>query len=235
MKVIRPNCRVQFTAGDLDFILAVLGNRTGNMQSLITLLAEEETRDLILDDESLFHALLEHRGCLHVSSHFYFYILVRQVLRRSGIEDRTVADYVAELLTAFSRMERINKPIPGRFGPLEYFFEMLATLQTADDQTRFLIRAHIGNYSLFLSGIFPDRIRHREETVGAPGLSYYEALGQSNFRAASDHRLAKKYELAPIFHTLADRFRTARQALNDMTDRLLTLGDADYSLNHLLN
>jgi len=35
---------------------------------------------------------------------------------------------------------------------------MLAALQTADDRTSFHIRVHIGNHSLFLSGVFPSQI-----------------------------------------------------------------------------
>ena len=61
---------------------------------------------MILDDEALFHALLERRGCLRVTSRFYFYILVRHVFRRSDIQNRTVADYVAEVLAEFSSAER---------------------------------------------------------------------------------------------------------------------------------
>src|SRR5690242_16257097 len=112
MNVIQPNCRVQFTAEDVEFVLSVLGQKVGTAECLVKLLADEESRDLILDDEALLHALLERRGCLRVSSRFYFYILVRQVFRRSDIKDRAVADYVAELLTEFSRTERVNCAAP---------------------------------------------------------------------------------------------------------------------------
>jgi hypothetical protein len=162
-----------------------------------------------------------------VSSRFYFYVMVRQVFRRSGIEERAVADYVAELLTDYSRLEHTRCILPGQTQSLDYFFEMLGAVQAVDDHTAFMIRAHIGNYSLFLSGIFPERIRSRAELRGAPDMRYYEAIGQSSFRVASDHRLARKYELAPIYAILAERFHTTRRALNDMTDRLLNLGDLD--------
>src|SRR5664280_2547690 len=152
MKMIQPNCRVQFAAEDVDFILSVLGRRIGDGECLVRLLSDETSRDLILDDEALFRALLERRGCLRVSSRFYFYILVRQVLRRSGIQDRAVADYVAEVLAEFSRTERARCVVPGQAAPLDYFIDMLAALQTADERTSFLIRVHVGNHSLFLSG-----------------------------------------------------------------------------------
>lgn len=232
--MIQPNCRVQFTAEDIEFILSVLGRKAGDMDCLIKLLTDEESRDLILDDEELFRALLERSGCLRVSAHLYFYVLVRQVFLRADLKDRTVADYVAEVLAEFARAERARCVAPGQSNPLDYFFEMLAALQTADERTSFQIRVHIGNRSLFLSGVFPDHIRSRAERKGFPDLSYYEALGRSQYRAASDHRLARRYELAQILDTLSDRFQATRRALNDLSERVFSLGDTNYALDALL-
>ncbi|MBC8096860.1 MAG: hypothetical protein H7Y43_13720 [Akkermansiaceae bacterium] len=231
--MIQPNCRVQFAAQDVEFILSVLGEKLGTAECLVKLLSDEDSRDLILDDEALFHALLERQGCLRVSSRFYFYILVRYVFRRAEIQDRAVADYVAEVLTEFAHAEQARCVVPGQTAPLDYFFEMLSALQTADERTGFYIRAHIGNYSLFLSGVFPERVRFRAEARGFPDVKYYEALGRTHFRVASDHKLAQRYELTGIFNTLSERFETTRLALNDIADRLFSI-EADYSLEKLL-
>lgn len=235
MKMIQPNCRAQFAAEDIEFIVSVLGPKIGTADCLIKLLADQESRDLILDNEALFHALLERRGCLRVSTRFYFYILVRQVFRRADIQDREVADYVAEVLAEFARSERARCMIPGQPAAMDYFFEMLAALQTADDRTSFFIRVHVGNYSLFLSGVFPERIRCRAELRGFPDLKYYEGLGRTQFRMASDHRLAHRYELDGILSTLSERFGTTRLALNDIADRLFSLGEPMDALQVLLN
>lgn len=234
MRLIQPNCRIQFTAEDLDFILDVLGHKPGDAQALQSLLADEETRDLILDHEQLFQKLLEHTGCLRVSNRLYFYVIVRHVLLETGIDDRQVTDYLAELLSQYSQIENTRCRVRGQPHPIDYFFEMLAALKTADDRTSFMIRAHIGNHSLFLSGVFAERIRYRAEHRGFPDLRYYEAIGQANFRIASDHRLAAQYDLAPIYATLAEQFRTARQALNEMTERLVSIGDAETGLDAIL-
>jgi hypothetical protein len=234
MNMVQANCRVQFTAEDIEFILEVLRPKVNSRDCLIQLLADEESRDLILDNEALLHAILEHRNCLRISTHFYFYILVRQVFRRSGIEERKVADYVAEVLADFSKAEQMRLRVNGQERPLDYFFEMLSALQTADDTTRFFIRAHIGNHSLFMSGVFPDRIRHRAEYKGAPDLKYYEELGVASYRAARDHRLAHKYDVAEVYDVLAERFQTTRRALNDLGDRLITIGDVDRAVNAML-
>jgi len=234
MKLIQPNCRIQFTAEDVDFVSDTLSKSEGDRTVITNLLSDAETRDLILDDEKLFHALIESRGCLRVSNRFYFFVIVRNVLKKSGIDDREVADYTAEMLAEYSEIDRTRCQLPGQDGPLDYFFEMLAALQTADDRTSFYIRAHIGNHSLFLSGVFPQRIRYRAEKKGFPDLRYYESLGQSSFRIASDHRLASRYELGPIYSRLADRFQETRQALNDMSERLVSLGDIDSGIDALL-
>lgn len=234
MTVVRPNCRLQFTANDLAFILKVLGKKAGSAEALGRLLADEETRDLILDQEALLRAVLEADGCLPISAQFYFYLLVRHVFRRWGIEDRQVADYVAEMLAEFSRVERVWCRLPGGLPPAEYVFEMLAALQGADETTRFYLRAHMGNYSLFMCGVYPERIRFQAVRRGAPDLPYYESVGQMSYRVASGHRLARQYELDDVFDTLSERFQQTRRALNDLSERLLSLGDTEPGLDALL-
>ena len=234
MHVIKPNCRARFTAEDVDFVIATLGKGAGDTDCLTRLLADEDTRDLILDDERLFRALLEHRGCLRVSARLYFYVLVRQVLRRAGNDDRAVADYVAEVLAEFSETQSSRLRVAGRPEALDYFFEMLAALQSADEPTRFQIRTHIGNQSLFMAGMFPERIRARAERRGFPDLGYFESLGQSRFRAASDHRLARTHGLDDVFATLSERFHETRLALNDMSERLLSVSEPEVPMGVLL-
>jgi hypothetical protein len=222
MKVIQPTCRARFTAQDVDFVVDVLGRSGKGDVVLVGLLADEETRDLILDDPELHAALIERGGCLDVSARFYFYVLVRRVLAKAGIMDRAVADYVAELLAEYVRAVGARCEVPGLERPLEYFFEMLAALPRVDEGTAFQLRAHIGNHSLFLSGLFKEHIEHRASRKGAPGLSYYEDLGRTNFRAAGDHRLAHRYSLSSVFGILAEEFEATRQALNDLTERVFT-------------
>jgi hypothetical protein len=69
----------------------------------------------------------------------------------------------------------------------------------------------------------------RAERRGFPDLSYFEEVGRASFRAAGDHRLAARYDLDAIFETLGERFRTARRALNDLSERLLAWDDDRYA------
>ncbi len=224
MKMIQATCRARFTAQDIDFVLSVLGRSAKTNDILVGLLSEEATRDSILDDPDLHAALLERGGCLEVSTRFYFYVLVRRVLAQAGIEDRSVADYVAEVLADYVRIANSQCDLPGLEKPLEYFFEMVAALPNVDEGTAFHVRAHMGNHSLFLTGMFKEYLEHRASRRGAPGLSYYVALGRTSYRVASDHRLARRYALSSVLAVLAEQFEVARAALNDLSDRVLSLG-----------
>jgi hypothetical protein len=233
MRVIQPTCRDRFTRQDLDFVVDVLGHSTPDREVLVGLLGDESTRDVILDDPSLHAALLERVGCLEVSARLYFYVLVRRVLARAGLEDRRVADYIAELLAQYARIASSRCQVPGLEKPLEYFFEMIAALQSVDEGTAFQVRAHMGNHSLFLAGMFKEHIEHRAARRGAPGLSYYEKLGRTSYRVASDHRLAQRYDLTSVLAVLAEQFEVARAALNDLSDRVLSFGLAPDPLRIL--
>jgi hypothetical protein len=226
MTVIQPNCRVQFTPEDVAFLLKSLNRRGGQEASLASLLQDPDSLDLLLDHEAVLRGVLEDAGCLQVSRHFYFYTLVRHALLKVGIDDREIADYLGSLLAGYGVQENTRCRLPGRDGSLDYFFEMMGALQTVDDRTAFFLRAQIGNQSLFLSGMFPERIRQRARLRGFPDLSYYRELGRTNFRVAADHRLARRYSLDDLYHRLSERFEAARLALNDLSERLVFLGDA---------
>ena len=86
-----------------------------------------------------------------------------------------------------------------------------------------MIRVQVGNYSLFMSGIFPQHIAHRSTHHAAPPISFYEEVGSQNYRRASDHRLARRGGLAQTYRTIAERFSEVRVGLNQMSDRLLCL------------
>jgi hypothetical protein len=232
--VIQPRCRARFTAEDVEFVMEVLGKDPDDEKALAQLLTDDSSRDLILDDESLFKAVLERTHCLSISSHLYFYVLVRRVLRDSGVRDRDVADYVAELLASYAQPGAAGKGGLLAAGSQQTFVEMLFASHQGDRHSSFVIRAHVGDTALFLCGMYPERIAARSRRTGAPGLSYYESLGQQQYAIASNDRLAEEYDVADVLAKLADQFRGTRTALNDLSDRLISLGDSQQD-SHLLN
>jgi hypothetical protein len=220
--MIRANCRDRFTAEDFHFIVKTLGKSRGDAVSLTELLADTETRDAILDHELLVHAVLSHDAQLSISPQFYFYILIRHVLKQTC--DRKQCDYIASLLETFSRTARMKSPGGGNDAPIQYLSDMLLALRNASPVQAFLIRAHAGNYSLFLSGIFHENVARRCER-GAPDFSFYEDLGRMNYKVVASHEVARTADLSGIYAALAERFHEIRIALNRLSDQLLNIDD----------
>jgi hypothetical protein len=223
--MVRANCRARFTAADFDFIVRTLARSQTDQVSLVDLLSDVETRDSILDHPRLVDAILNHCGHLRISSQFYFYVLARHVLQQGGIGDRKLCDYVASLLETFSRASQlqISESVGERVE--QYIHDILIALTRATPEQAFLLRAHIGNYSLFISGIFHPAVAGRRSMRGGPDLEFYEQVGRTNYQLVASHATARRCELDDVFEGLADQFRDVRLALNQLSDRLLNLDD----------
>jgi len=222
--MIRANCRARFTAADFDFVVRTLARSQSDNVSLVDLLSDSETRDSILDHPRLVEAILSHSGQLCISSQFYFYVLARHVLQQASINDRKICDYVASLLETFSRASQLHSPDKSDHHAHEYISDMLIALQRVTPEQAFLLRAHVGNYSLFVSGIFHENAQRRCER-GGPDLKFYEQIGRTNYQLVASHAAARRCELDDVFGELAERFRDVRLALNQLSDRLLNLDD----------
>ena len=223
--MVRANCRARFTAADFDFIVRTLARSQTDQVSLVDLLSDVETRDSILDHPRLVDAILNHCGHLRISSQFYFYVLARHVLQQGGIGDRKLCDYVASLLETFSHASQlqISEGIGERVE--QYIHDILIALTRATPEQAFLLRAHIGNYSLFISGIFHPAVAGQRSMRGGPNLEFYEQVGRTNYQLVASHATARRCELDDVFEGLADQFRDVRLALNQLSDRLLNLDD----------
>lgn len=223
--MIKANCRERFTAADFDFVARTLSRSPKESVSLVDLLTDAETRDSILDHPKLVEAVIEHGAPLHISPQLYFYVLIRHVLKDTGLNDRTVSDYVASLLEAFSNRARMRSPADGSTSPIQYVCDMLIALRTASAAQSFLIRAHVGNYALFITGIFHSSVQSRAQR-GAPAVGFYEEVGSANYKAAAGHRVARSAALSEVYEQLAENFHGMRLALNRLSDSLIHLDDS---------
>jgi len=222
--MIQANCRDRFTAEDFDFVVKTLSKSSRDSVSLQELLTDSEARDSVLDHDRLLDAILSQPRQLSISPQFYFYVLIRRVLKQTGINDRRISDYLASLLETFSRTARMKSPVDEEGAPIQYLSDMLLALRNASPAQTFLIRAHVGNYSLFITGIFRESIERRSKR-GAPDFSYYEDMGRMNYNVVANHAVARSCELSGIFKALSERFRDVRVALNSLSDNMLNIDD----------
>ncbi len=218
--MILPNVRASFGPREIDQLLCLLERRTRRSRRRWEGQLAEEGLDALLDRPEALTAVMATGGVSALSPNLAFYIMVRHTLLESGLDDVKIADYVAALLVEFAEGGRAQRI--ARYDDKMYRFlvDVVADLEGESSERRqFLLRAHLGNYSLWLSGLFPDYVIARVHRSGAPGLDYYEGLGSTGYLMASECELAGHYDLAGIYRDVASGFRAVRRALNRVSDR----------------
>lgn len=222
--MIRPTARQKLTKNDFEFICTSLSNTSQADQAIRSLLTSPEERDAILDDPDLFEKILATPNLSKISPVFYFYVLVRRALQRYGLDDRDVADYIASMLAEFSKPNRAEMISDYHQKQYKYLVDLIKDLMDAHSEEVFLIQSHLGNYSMFLIGIFPDYVYHKTKYGRmAPDFSYYEQMGSTGYKNAAGHRVARKWDLTRILEVLAAEFRLIRYALNYMVDSYMKM------------
>jgi hypothetical protein len=179
-----------------------------------------EGPDALLDAPELLERLLAVRTVLVPSETLFFYVVVRHTLRSAGVDDRDLADYLASMLLDFGRRDRAWRVDWNDDQQHRYLVDILMDLEASDGERRFRVMLHLGNYALWLAGLFPDYIAARHLRKGGPDVSYYDAMGRRGFGMASDHALADQYGLDAVLRLAAERFPSVRGAFNGMSDRV---------------
>ena len=218
--MIRANTRGRLTAADLQLVVLLLSRGSAHKRVSLERRLASEGPDGLLDSPELLERLLTVRTMLVPSEALFFYVLVRQALRGAGVDDRDLADYLAALLLDFGQRDRAWRVDWNDDQRHRYLVDILADLESTDGARRFKVMVHLGNYALWLSGLFPDYIAARHLRKGGPDVTYYDALGRRGFGMASDHALASEYGLVAVLRVAAERYSSVRSALNGVSDRV---------------
>jgi len=223
--MIRADVRARLDRHDAQLALRLLAGGDGDAYAHWERVLADAGFDAILDDPALAAALRTRPAGAHASLPLFCYVVVRHALRAAGEGDRRLADYLASLVLHFGLRDRARRVAAGDDEVYETLADLLAAAEAesrqADPRRALLVRAHLGNYALWLSGLFPDHVEAKRWRRGGPDLDYYEDMGRRGFRMAADHRLAAEYGLASLFSAAADRFAVLRVALSAVSDTLL--------------
>jgi len=123
--------------------------------------------------------------------------------------------YLADLLTRFARTENLH-PRGLSLPRLESVVDMMLEIHSAwqADVPEFRpehevsVRRHIGDYTLFMTGIFPERVERQA------GTTFYIAQGKRAYQFVSEHARASSAGASAPYRRLADRFESYVGALD---------------------
>ncbi len=219
--MILADVRHRLTRDDAQLVLRLVGRGSDERLAAAEKVLRDEGLDALLDDPVLPEALVEARQAAHASLPLFAYVVVRQAMLQVHEDDRGLCDYVASILVHFATRDNAWRVSPVDDQIYDTVAGLLADTERGDPARCFLVRAHLGNFALWIGGLFPDRVEERYWRRAGPDLAYFDAMGQRGFAMAAEHRLSVQYGMRDLFKAAADRFPRIRVALNHVSDRFL--------------
>ncbi|MBI2797265.1 MAG: hypothetical protein HYX65_11225 [Gemmatimonadetes bacterium] len=219
--MILANVRRHLTRDDAQLVLRLVGRGSSREAADAESTLRDHGIDTLLDDRRTLEGLVRTPLGARASWPLFSYVVVRHALRAQGEEDRTLSDYVASILVHFGLRDRARRVAGSDDEVYDTVAALLEDSEHGDPRRTFLVRAHLGNYALWLAGCFPDFIEQRRWRRGGPDLGYYDEMGRRGFRMAADHRLSAEHGLTGLFTAVADHYGALRLALNAVSDTLL--------------
>jgi hypothetical protein len=147
-----------------------------------------------------------------------------------GLHDIEIATYVADLLTEFCRSENLYRVRDALGKPLQEINEMIqaadpvnGTAASFDEERQ--VRKHIGDYSLFFTGMYPDSMHLWQHKRSESFLEMVKA-GKESYYIVSQFDLFEYAREAPFFARLSNTFEECIYGLNLVRgelDRLKTV------------
>lgn len=132
----------------------------------------------------------------------FFHRHIERGFGQRGLGDPAVVDYVSDLLTRFARTSALYAVKDAEGAPLERIVQLMVEMQRAqgldeqrpDRPREALLATHLGEYTLFMSGLFRERLQARGE------LNYYVEHGRSAYRHSAG--LERNAHRARLFNRL---------------------------------
>ena len=131
-----------------------------------------------------------------------------------GIADPLLTDYIADLLCRFVRMEAIIKIRDAQGRRLEEVAEMLVEAEQRLAKPKREIHRHIGDFTLFWVGLYPEALARLKSTDCKDHLIDYCEQGKRSYLIASTFAEKPYEEEAPVLRRLSEDFELCTFGLN---------------------
>ena len=115
-----------------------------------------------------------------------------------GVADPPLTDYISEMLMRFVRSDKLHRIRSTTGRPLRHVSDMLAEAEARIGEARRDVHRHIGDFTLYWAGLFPEALQRR----GSRQLDRFEDYCAHGKRA---YLIASSIESAPDEDETASR------------------------------
>ena len=133
---------------------------------------------------------------------------------RLGVADPPLVDYIAELLVRFVRWDELYPVRSVRGQRLMQVADMLAEAQYREGPARRQVHRHIGDYTLFWTGVFPEAVSRLRSTHRKDHLVDFCEQGKRSYYIASTFDEEPYQQEAPVLRQLSHEFELCSVGLH---------------------
>lgn len=135
-----------------------------------------------------------------------------------GMGDPPLIDYLGELLSRFVHIDaiyRLNNTMGKR---LEEVAEMMLEAEALppEGRTRREVHRHIGDFTLFWTGVYPEALSRLRAALSKDSFIDYQEQGKRSYYIASTFADDPYREEAPVLRMLSERFELCAYGLNQV-------------------
>ncbi|MGH9522145.1 MAG: hypothetical protein ACRD3E_06405 [Terriglobales bacterium] len=162
----------------------------------------------------------------HPLRHFFTELVTEHFENSLGLHDDEVTDYVATMLTDFCEAEQLYKIRKSDGRPLHDVGEMLLDSNPVYGEAPSFdrereVRKHIGDYTLFFTGMFPEAINHfRLRRQRLENFVDFIRAGKESYYIVSKFDVWEYAKAAPLFAKLSENFEECVYGLNQVKNDL---------------
>lgn len=149
----------------------------------------------------------------------WFGELVERNFHQTPLDDSRLISYITDLLAEFADVKNLYKIRDMRGRQLEDVGEMIIASNPLLDAPSFdrerQVRKHIGDFTLFFTGMFPEAIgRLRINQARLRSLVDYVKAGKESYYIVAQFDQFEYRKVAPLFRMLSEEFEMCVYGLN---------------------
>lgn len=138
-----------------------------------------------------------------------------------GVADPEMTDYLSDMLTRFSRTETLYSIRDPRGRRLNDLVGLLGEAQQREAGKRREIYRHIGDFTLFWSGVYPESITRESRDAL---LNFFEQ-GRRSYQIASTYEGEPYEREAPVLRRLSEEFELCTVGLRMVRSEWERMGE----------
>ena len=153
--------------------------------------------------------------------------------RETGTVDPGVARYLGDVLVDFTHRDQLFRIRDAGGKPLEEVAEMLVEGDVSLNATSFNrereVHKHIGDYTLFWTGLYPEMLRYLRASQRTDHLLDYVDQGRRSYWIASTFRHDPYGEEAEVLGRLSQKYEACMVGLHAVRRELDTYGTPEMT------